>query len=90
MLYAKNGSLYRPLLTSRCDRTNGELKNFGAINYHPAPEVTRAERKTIMKETFNTYSTEEEARLDMKRLRKRKFTINYSAYRKCWIAWYNI
>ena len=43
-----------------------------------------------MKRDFKTYQTEAEARADMKARRKRKFTINYSDYWKCWIAWFNV
>ena len=48
MLYAKNGSLYRPLLTSRDGQTNGELKNCRTINYHARPGGNEGKRKGKM------------------------------------------
>lgn len=38
--------------------------------------------------SFLTFSTKEEAIVEMKRMRKRKYTINYSESGKCWIAWF--
>ena len=43
-----------------------------------------------MKKTFFTYLTESEAISDMKARRKRKYTITYSEYWKCFICWFNV
>ena len=42
-----------------------------------------------MKRSFDTYHTETAAREDMKRRRKKSFTITYAAAWGCWVAWYN-
>ena len=52
MLYAKNGSLYRPLLTSRDGQTNGELKNCRTINYHARPGGYEGRKEKTMENTL--------------------------------------
>lgn len=42
-----------------------------------------------MKKTFSTYETEAAAIADMKSRRKRRFTVTYSEYWKCFVCWYN-
>jgi hypothetical protein len=42
-----------------------------------------------MKRTFATYETESAAIADMKRRRKRKYTVTYSEYWKCFVCWFN-
>lgn len=42
-----------------------------------------------MKRTFNTYDTEAAAIADMKRRRKRKYSVTYSEYWHCFVCWYN-
>lgn len=64
--------------------------NLNRLTHKRPPRRSRGQKGHAMKRTYNTYESEESARQDMKRLGKRKFTINYSAYWNCWVAWFNI
>lgn len=43
-----------------------------------------------MKQTFLTYASEADAIADMKKRRKRKYTVAYSDYWGCFVCWFNI
>lgn len=42
-----------------------------------------------MKRTFITYETEAAAIADMKARHKRRYTVTYSEYWKCFVCWFN-
>lgn len=41
-----------------------------------------------MKRTFSTYDTEAEAIADMKRRRKRKYSVTFSKHWNCFVCWH--